>query len=956
MGRGADLLLEREAEMALLDAGLSDARAGSGSVVLVQGPAGIGKSRLLGAAGTRAADSGTRVLRARGGELERDFAFGVARQLFEPALAALGPVERGAALQGAAALAAPVVELDVDRGGRADGGDRLFAVMHGLYWLCANLASEHPLVIAVDDVQWADEQSVRWLAYLARRLADVPALVVLAARVDESTPASSSLAAIAAEPLTRTLQPRPLSVSAVGALVADVTGVQPSPEVARACHERSAGNPFVLRELSSALVESGIAADRPEAAEGVAGVLPGTVARSVLARLDRLPKPAVSLARAVAVLGTDVHLIDAARLADLDEETAADTMDVLAEAGLLLPGTPLRFVHPLMREAIYEDLPTGRRLYQHRRAADVLAARTAPERIAAHLLQCEPKGDRDSVAILRLSGARAFERGAPETAVRYLLRALEEEPDAEIRGDLLRELGVAEARVGRPEAVEHLEQALALASTTSEIGATTRELSIALGALGRMPDAVEALERGIQSLSGRDRELELRLEGELGAFGQLDVGSTPRVGERLHRVAGGLAGETPGERLVLASYAHLRSNELAPAEELSDLAERALGDGLLLQDQTADSAVFYLLIYVFFRAERYDLSDRWLAEAVEEARARGSLLGTSIALAVRAQLRWLRGELVDAEADAHTSMDGQVEAGWASVLPLAVAVRADCLLERGEADAAVRLFEDAGLGGPLPELQMYRWAQAARGRARVAAGRADDGIADLLDCQREEMGARASITLEWRADAALALAARGDVAAAQRLAEEQLALAREAGVARPLGVGLRTLGLLSSGDEGRSLLAEAVTVLEGSSARLEHARALVELGSSVRRAGQRAAAREHLRAGYEMARACGSTVVLERASEELAASGVRLRRPALAGRDALTPSERRVAEMAATGMSNPEIAQALFVTRKTIEMHLGNVYRKLEVAGREQLPDALVAREREAATNGGRSG
>jgi ATP/maltotriose-dependent transcriptional regulator MalT len=193
----------------------------------------------------------------------------------------------------------------------------------------------------------------------------------------------------------------------------------------------------------------------------------------------------------------------------------------------------------------------------------------------------------------------------------------------------------------------------------------------------------------------------------------------------------------------------------------------------------------------------------------------------------------------------------------------------------------------------------------------VAAGRDEEGIADLLECQREEMGARASITLEWRANAAMALAARGDGAEARRLAEEQLALAREAGVPRPLGVALRTLGVLSEGEDGEGMLAEAVTVLEGSSARLEHARALVELGSSVRRAGRRRAAREHLRAGYELARSCGSAVVLERASEELAASGVRLRRPALASRDALTPSERRVAEMAATGMSNPEIVQAL---------------------------------------------
>jgi DNA-binding CsgD family transcriptional regulator len=932
--------LERESELGVLDAALAAAREGPGRVVLVQGPAGIGKSRLLAAARANAPDD-TLTLRGRGGELERDFAFGLARQLFEPALSGLGAGGRAAALEGAAALARPVVSLEEDRAGPGSG-DRLFAVMHGLYWLSANLALERPLVIEVDDAHWGDEQSMRWLAYLARRLADLPALVILAARVDASMPASDSLAAIATEPLTVTLEPRPLSVHAAGTLVATVTGVDPAPEVAQACHERAAGNPFVLQELAAGLGRVEISPDDAGAAARVAAVLPETVARSVLERLLKLPEPAVSLARAVAVLGSDVQLVDAARVAELDGRAAADAMDALGAAGFLLPGTPLRFAHPLMREAIYEDLPAGRRLYQHRRAADVLTARISPERIAAHLLQCEPSGDPESVDVLRRSGVRAMERGAPETAVRYLARAVEEGPGAEARGPLLRELGVAEARLGRAEALAHLEEAQALAASTAELAAATRELAIALGALGRMPDGAAALETGIEAIAGQDRELELRLEGELGAIGQLAVTSTPRVGERLRRVAPGLAGETPGERLVLASYAHLRSNELAPPEELEELAELALADGLLLQDQSADAPVFYLLIYVFYRAERWDLSHHWLGKALEEARSRGSLLGTSVALAVRGQLRWLRGELADAEADAHTSMDAQVEAGWTSVLPLAVTVCADCHLERGDPAAATALFEQTGLDGPLPELQMFRWAQAARGRARIAAGRVDDGIADLRDCQREQMGARASVTLEWRTDAALALAARGDLDQASQLAEEQLRLARESGLPRHVGTALRTQGLLAGGGEGRRLLEEAAGILEGASAELEHARALVDLGASIRRAGQRGEAREPLRAGYELARRCGSRVLVERASDELAAAGVRLRRQALSGRDALTPSERRVAEMAATGMSNPEIAQALFVTRKTIEMHLGHAYRKLGVAGRDDLPEALA--------------
>ncbi len=458
-----------------------------------------------------------------------------------------------------------------------------------------------------------------------------------------------------------------------------------------------------------------------------------------------------------------------------------------------------------------------------------------------------------------------------------------------------------------------------------------------------MPDAIDALERGIDAIDGRDRERALRLEGELGAIGQLTVAATTRVGARLRRVAPGLAGETAGERLVLASYAHLRSNELAPAGQLASLAERALRDGALLREQTSDSPVFYMLMYVLYRAGREDLAEHWLTVALEEAQARGSLLGSAIALAVRSHMRWLRGDVVHAAADAQTSLDAQIAAGWGAAVPLAVAVAADCLVETGDADAALKLFADAGLEGDLPELQMFRWTQVTRGRVRIAAGQRDEGIADLLSCEREQMGARATLAMLWRSDVAGALAARGDAAHARRLVEEQRELARAAGEPRSLGVALRALGLLADGDEAIDLLTEAVTVLADSTARLEHARALVDLGATIRRAGQRAAAREHLSAGYELARACGSTTLAERAAAELAASGMRMRREALSGTDALTPSERRVAELAARGLSNPEIAQQLFVTRKTVEMHLGNVYRKLGIAGRDALPADLAA-------------
>jgi DNA-binding CsgD family transcriptional regulator len=174
-----------------------------------------------------------------------------------------------------------------------------------------------------------------------------------------------------------------------------------------------------------------------------------------------------------------------------------------------------------------------------------------------------------------------------------------------------------------------------------------------------------------------------------------------------------------------------------------------------------------------------------------------------------------------------------------------------------------------------------------------------------------------------------------------RLADSDLDAARRAGSPRPAGIALRTRGMLRGGQRGLDDLREAVAILRETGARLEHARALVELGAALRRANQRSAAREPLRAGLDLAYRCGAGRLAQRAATELRATGARPRRAVLTGLEALTPSERRVAELAAGGMSNPEIAQALFVTLNTVEGHLRHVYQKLAISSRGQLPAAL---------------
>jgi DNA-binding CsgD family transcriptional regulator len=237
----------------------------------------------------------------------------------------------------------------------------------------------------------------------------------------------------------------------------------------------------------------------------------------------------------------------------------------------------------------------------------------------------------------------------------------------------------------------------------------------------------------------------------------------------------------------------------------------------------------------------------------------------------------------------------------------------------------------------------------AFGRASLALATGDpQAAADGFLTSGEWMtawGERDPELLGWRDGAALALSQLGDLERARELNEESLALARQLERTRALGIGLRTAGVIAGPGDASERLREAVDVLADTPARLEHARALVDLGSALRRRNHRREAREPLREGVELARRCGAIALVERGQAELIAAGARPRRMALTGVEALTPSERRVAGLAAQSLSTPEIAQQLFVTVNTVESHLRHVYAKLSIHSRDELPRALEAAE-----------
>ena len=431
-------LLERETELATLEAALEAASQGGGCFVAVEGAAGIGKSRLLAEVRESAATRGFAVLASRGSELERSFPFGVVRQLFEPVLARATSEERTAATAGAGALAAPLFGLAEQSEGEVEASG--FAVLHGLYWLTANLAERGPLLLALDDLHWADVASLRWMDYLARRLEGLPVLVVAAVRSLEEG-AEFALADLLADAATVSVHPAPLSETAVAAIVTKKLTSDALPAVAAASREATGGNPLLLNQLVSALASIPPERKGGDLVEEVGRIAPEVVSRRVRLDLARLGPAATALGKAVAILGDGAGLANAGELAELDIAQAREAAVLLSRAEILQRGRTLAFVHPLLRRAVYELVPGPECEVAHERAAALLREKGAPlEQVAAQLLLAPPGGRPDVVAQLREAAQRALGEGVPESAVEYLQRALDEPPPEADRADILLEL------------------------------------------------------------------------------------------------------------------------------------------------------------------------------------------------------------------------------------------------------------------------------------------------------------------------------------------------------------------------------------------------------------------------------------------------------------------------------------------------------------------------------------
>jgi len=931
--RGGTGLLERDGELGLMAAMVARVRGGEGAVLFVEGQAGVGKTELLRAAEEVGEAEGWCVLRARGSELDRAFAFGVVRQLLERVVADDPELLTGGAEPAAAVFAAG--------GGDTRAEEGVFASLQGLHWLVVNLAARMPLLLLADDVHWADAASLRWLVFLAERVEDVQALLVVATRPAEPGADQELLEALMVAPAVRVVRPAPLSA---GATTTVVRGRLPGAVDAfcAACYRATGGNAFLLGELLGELAADGVEGTADEAGKVLEFGSEG-VGRAVRGRLRRLPAEATSVARAVAVLGPGSPLDEVAALAETDVALAAQAADALVGIHVLAAKGALDFVHPVVRSAVYEQIPPLERQALHVEAAKLLTAGGAEsERVARHLLRLAPSADPGRVAVLRTAAHGASARGGAGAAAHYLRRALGEPPSEEERGVVLYELGVAEATDRQRDCFDgHLREAMV---ETRDAGARA-QIALALGraraSFGDFRASAEVLDDALRGLDDPDGELGVALEAELLTLSLHEFTSTELGAPHWERRFGQLEAGDELDPSTLACLVMAIAMSRGPAAAAIRLADRVLESSRFDQPNSVVAAqIGNGLIY----AGALSRGARFYDDTIAAATRRGSRLTVAWQLVMRSDASLRLGEIRCAEAEARSALELFEEGSGESAFAWGTAHLLNALVARGALEEADELLS-RGIVGPSPPPTMpVGLLLGARANLHLAQGRSTDALKDA-----RAAGNLMSATISnpeccgWRSTAALALAALDRDREARAMVQDELADARRFGIPDAEGTALRTLGLVTGGTEGLEALRASVAALEHAEGRLEHARSVLELGAALRRAGERGEARDVLREALDATARVGASGLADRAHEELVAAGARPRRDRrlLSGRESLTASEDRVAALAGEGLTNREIAQRLFVSVKAVQWHLRNVYRKLDIASRAELPAAL---------------
>ncbi|MGW0614020.1 ATP-binding protein [Streptomyces sp. NPDC002788] len=936
-------LLERRKELRALDSALAGLRdcldgvpqAPRGGLLAFTGPAGMGKTALLTEARARALAQGFTVLSGRGGEKERGLAFHVVRQLVQPALATMDEAELRTFLGSWYDIVAAALGLVATPRGHVPDPT---GVRDGLDWVMTRLAvKKAPVVLLLDDLHWADVESLSWLASFAPRGVDLSLLMVVAYRPDELPLEGDAFSAVASDMGSRPFTLEPLSAAAVSRIVRDEVGEQAEGRFCEECWEVTGGSPFEVVELAIRLGErrlKGTGRDLPvmrELATAVTG--PG-----LIERLQGFGTTTVRFAYAAAVLGQSISPELAARIAAIGNTAAADAIRKLRAARILADGEDaeenLEFVHPLIATTIYGAIGTSLREGMHNSAAEaVRAAGLGPAAAARHLLEVPCEGSTEAVACLREAAREALHSGAPEAARRLLNRALQEPPLPEERAVLLHELACATFLIKPTATVTHLREALAEPDIDPELRASmVYRLTQALAHTDRMAEAATVAADEAQRAT--HPRIRLRMQGDhfvWSAFRADEADSSGRS-RALARLADRLPGRGLEERYILGSRAWDAMMRGEPREKALGYAEAALRGGLSWTHENRGFEVPVSVALVFMYCDQPRRAEELFARGMAECESKG-WHGSHLALGqtLSAYIRYRRGCLAEAENLVREGLgiadrvEGAVPAQW-----FAVGILIQTLLARGRPVAARRLANRYRYGDAVPNAVIYPDPRTVYAELLLAEGRPDEAVPLLSGVGEwlEGRDWRNPAWCPWQLGLAKALV-RSAPDRAVRHAKDAVKRARDFGAASAIGQALHTQAEVTGGEAALDLHAEAVDRLQQSPAAYELARALVGHGAALARNGRLHEAADRLYQGLESAVHCGAEGLAARARRELSAAGLRPLPLRYAQTDTLTAHERKAAELTAQGHPAAVIATGLHLTEQGVRQLLSSVYRKI---------------------------
>ncbi|KDN19429.1 helix-turn-helix transcriptional regulator [Amycolatopsis rifamycinica] len=923
--RPAPRLPGREPELGRLTGLFPVVLGGAAASAVVAGEFGMGKSAILRTAAALAADAGFTVATATGSRLESHLAGGLVRQLAD-ALEEPGAPPRP-----------PVAEL-CGTAGESEALDLFFRIVR-------DATDRGPLFLGIDNIHLADAWSMRCLAYLRNRVLDRPVLLVLTSVVGYPQHREVALLdMVGSTPVTITL-------NGLGdAAAAEVLGLAPG-ELASACREATGGNPVLLQAMRPRLLPG---ADPHELGSSLIGQVLTT-------RVQEFPH-APAILHAAAILGEDAGFDLLARLAGVDELDALQAIDTMVRLHVLSNSEQPALTYSFVRNSLLKDMPQTTRAVNHSRAAKLLTeAGAPPERVAAHLLEATSIRIPWAVDVLRLSARDAVFSGRPELAARHLRRALEERLTSGRRMAVLLQLAHAEFQFDPPGAAKRVREAVDTVGNreTAAYIATAMLLSLCGGQDARLGISAAGQIAARLDAGGPDAVWPLLCMTYLAEAGSR-LGPPPEFRDFEEQWAPLTDPAAQRSRSALLALDAVRSGESAQeavghfADALSQAGVPARAGGSATRSPrgvSGDDGELFEQHY-FFTLATAVLSDEpahidRLCRVLDVEREpwdvhvpHGALPTLARGIALQAG-----GDLQRASVHFESLLRRFDERGATTTCPVGVLCAAklvECWVDLGRFEAATSLLDRMDFVASQG-LFTHTYLLYARGRLRVATGYTRFGFEDLLSCGRRlaHHGMRFPGFVPWRAHAARAALALGQTDDAARLAEEDITAAARWGAARPLGTALTTMGLVREDDEAERALQKAITTLRSSPSRLQLATALTELGTLQARHGQSEKAIETLRQAVELSEQCGARPLARRAAEELR-SARRALTPAKDNEHGLTRQENRIAVMAAQGLTNREIATALHLTRRTVELHLSGAYRKLGIPGRAELGGALA--------------